>query len=240
MSAEELKDYYKLLGVPKTVGTHEIHKAYWQRASRCHPDKGGSHEAMVQIVEAWKILSDPVKRARYDQLLNSRPERWRNKKFDEDVLDAQKRAETYAQSWAEFEDVYQKAFYTFNQDFYGADPNIKVAGPYSPLMTSKVNESRNKSDDRNNPVLGVPQTQEGKMFDYFFKVIITTIAALFVILWYRGQSNIGRYVPLGQVTPPVQMLDTTNGAVYTMEQRTGTLSSAWKNTIPPFSDKQGR
>jgi curved DNA-binding protein CbpA len=57
----QLKDYYAILGVPQTATISEVHKAYWQNASSCHPDRGGSHEAMVQLVEAWEILSEPDK-----------------------------------------------------------------------------------------------------------------------------------------------------------------------------------
>ncbi len=66
---------------------------------------------MVRLVEAWKILSDSEKRSRYEQLLNSRHEGWRNRKFTVDMQDARKgAAEHVSRSWAEFEEIYQKAF----------------------------------------------------------------------------------------------------------------------------------
>ena len=133
MNASELRDYYRLLGVPYSATVSEIHKAYWQKASRSHPDRGGSHEAMVRLVEAWKILSDPGKRARYDQLFRYQHDGWQSRKFNDDVRDARKGAEEYAtRSWAKFEDIYQKAFYTFNRDFYGKDFDRKAAGPLLP------------------------------------------------------------------------------------------------------------
>jgi curved DNA-binding protein CbpA len=134
----EIIDYYELLGIPLSSTLSDIHKAYWRKALHCHPDKGGNHEEMLQLVEAWNILSDPSKRARYDQLYKYRHDSWRNRKFNDDVLDARKHAESsLANSWEEFEVIYQKAFYTFNQDFYGEDLEKTAAGPYSPLMKTR-------------------------------------------------------------------------------------------------------
>ena len=235
MNTDEMRDYYGLLGVPQTATISEIHKAYWQRASRNHPDKGGSHEAMVQVVEAWKILSDPEKRSRYDQLLKDRSSGWRSRKFDEDVLDARKRAEGYAdRSWAEFEEIYQKAFYTFNQDFYGEEINGKTAGPYSPLMGSKSRGVRSEGTSKSKWTDRVLGSAGGTMFAHIAKTVLLFVAIVAALLFYRNYTGIGRYVPLERDATNVLMLDTTNGAVYSVEKKDGTLSSPWKETIPPF------
>lgn len=236
MNAGELKDYYGLLGVLQTATVSEIHKAYWQRASRCHPDRGGSHEAMVQLVEAWKILSDPNKRARFDQLLKYRHDGWHSRKFDDDVRDARSRAEGYAAgSWAEFEAIYQKAFYTFNQDFYGEDINGKTAGPYSPLMGSRSKGGRIEGASKSKPTDSASNIAGVTMFTYVVKTVILFATILAVLLFYRNYIGVGRYEPLGQQDASnLLMLDTTNGAVYFVEKRDGILSSPWKETVPPF------
>jgi curved DNA-binding protein len=65
------KDYYKILGVGKTATQDEIKKAYRKLANKYHPDKTKgdkvAEEKFKDINEANGILSDPVKRKRYDQ-----------------------------------------------------------------------------------------------------------------------------------------------------------------------------
>ncbi|HYC80031.1 MAG TPA: molecular chaperone DnaJ [Candidatus Binatia bacterium] len=62
------QDFYQTLGVSKTATPEEIKKAYRRLAHEHHPDKGqGDPEKFKQINEAYQVLSDPDKRARYDQ-----------------------------------------------------------------------------------------------------------------------------------------------------------------------------
>ncbi len=236
MNVGELKDYYGLLGIAVNASVSEIHKAYWQQASRCHPDRGGSHEEMVRLVEAWKILSDPNKRARYDQLLKYRHDGWHSKKFDDDVNNARKRAEVHAsRTWAEFEEIYQKAFYTFNQDFYGEDMSEKAAGPYSPLLRSKSDGRLVQGISQCTPADADSKMGTGVLFGYILKtaILFAIIAAAFAI--YQKYCGIGRYIPLQQQdTPAIMILDTTDGAVYSVEKRNGAFTSPKKQIVPPF------
>lgn len=65
------KDYYKTLGIPKGANEEEIKKAYRRMALRFHPDKNkdaNAEEKFKEIAEAYEVLSDPKKRAVYDQL----------------------------------------------------------------------------------------------------------------------------------------------------------------------------
>lgn len=59
-------DHYSVLGVTKTATPDEIKKAYRKLASQHHPDKGGDTAKFQQIQEAYAVLSDPDKKAQYD------------------------------------------------------------------------------------------------------------------------------------------------------------------------------
>jgi curved DNA-binding protein len=65
------KDYYKVLGVEKTATQDEIKKAYRKLANKYHPDKTkgdkAAEEKFKDVNEANEILSNPVKRKKYDQ-----------------------------------------------------------------------------------------------------------------------------------------------------------------------------
>ena len=63
-----MSDYYSLLGVAKGASDDEIKKAYRKLAHQHHPDKqGGDEKKFKEINEAYQVLSDPQKRAQYDQ-----------------------------------------------------------------------------------------------------------------------------------------------------------------------------
>jgi len=72
------------------------------------------------------------------------------------------------------------------------------------------------------------------MFDYIFKTTIALVAVGFVTLWYCNQSSIGRFVLFSQGAT-VQLLNTSTGAVYTMEKKDGAMYSSWAKTVLPFS-----
>ena len=65
------RDYYEVLGVPKNAGDDDIKKAYRKKAVEFHPDKNpgdkAAEEKFKEAAEAYDVLRDADKRARYDR-----------------------------------------------------------------------------------------------------------------------------------------------------------------------------
>ena len=72
--AVKFRDYYEVLGVPRTASAEEIKRSYRQLARKHHPDlqpaaeRARAAERFKEINEANEVLSDPEKRAQYDAL----------------------------------------------------------------------------------------------------------------------------------------------------------------------------
>jgi curved DNA-binding protein CbpA len=70
------EDYYQVLGVPRNASTPEIRRAYRRLARRHHPDRNpqpASPARFRALADAYATLSDPSRRARYDDA--TRPQR---------------------------------------------------------------------------------------------------------------------------------------------------------------------
>ncbi|MBN2440753.1 MAG: DnaJ domain-containing protein [Spirochaetales bacterium] len=69
-----MRDYYQVLGVTQGASLREIKRSFRQKAKEFHPDvsspiQNSSEEAMMLLIKAYKILSDPEKRRDYDRIL---------------------------------------------------------------------------------------------------------------------------------------------------------------------------
>src|SRR4029079_5542472 len=68
----DYKDYYAVLGIPKTASQAEIKKAFRKLARQHHPDAKpgdtGAEPRLKEVNEANEVLSDPAKRKQYDEL----------------------------------------------------------------------------------------------------------------------------------------------------------------------------
>jgi curved DNA-binding protein len=70
MASTEFKDYYAILGVPKTASSDEIKKQFRKQALKYHPDRNQGNKAaearFKELSEAYEVLSDKEKRSQYD------------------------------------------------------------------------------------------------------------------------------------------------------------------------------
>jgi DnaJ-class molecular chaperone len=93
------KDYYQVLGVSKNSSAEEIKKAYRKKALEYHPDRGGDQEKFKEVNQAYQILSNPQKKAQYDQFGSTGEEYGGNSGFQGG----------YGSQSANFEDIFGSA-----------------------------------------------------------------------------------------------------------------------------------
>jgi curved DNA-binding protein CbpA len=66
------EDHYRVLGVPRTADMPEIRRAYRRLARQHHPDRNPGPDgprSFRALAEAYQVLGDPARRARYDQTI---------------------------------------------------------------------------------------------------------------------------------------------------------------------------
>ena len=79
-AAPELPDYYEVLQLARNADLDTVHRVYRMLAQRYHPDNtdSGNAERFRQVLEAYRVLSDPEQRAAYDAThMDMQRVRWR-------------------------------------------------------------------------------------------------------------------------------------------------------------------
>jgi len=180
------KDYYVVLGVPKDADKQLIKDAYRKMAFQYHPDRNkgdaASAEKMKEINEAYAVLSDDSKRARYDtfhqQYGPGAYDHFRHDYSEQDIFRGsdigqifEEMAKTFG--FRGFEDVFREAYgHTYQtREFRG--PNIFgrviVFGPH------KKTDGLGAHEDNKPSVLGKAL---GKVAQYAVKKIISRISGV--------------------------------------------------------------
>lgn len=98
-----LPDYYAILEVAPEAIFAELKAAYRRKVLTCHPDRGGTHEQMVQINEAWEVLSVPDVRAAYDAARRNQHDAEAQAAAAREAESARERARHYPQSSEEMQ-----------------------------------------------------------------------------------------------------------------------------------------
>jgi curved DNA-binding protein CbpA len=80
MSTDQIVDYYEILQISSNAEPETIHRVYRLLAQRFHPDNRdtGNAEQFRLLSEAYQVISDPERRAKYDLVhAQQRQDRWR-------------------------------------------------------------------------------------------------------------------------------------------------------------------
>lgn len=126
-------DYYHILGVNPSADLETIKKAFRRKVMECHPDRGGSHEQMILVNQAWEILSNPEFRQHYDTARNQAESLAAQKTAEADAQTARQRAENYPRQWKDVEPWLNDILKDFVNAKYGSSklPSGSFSSCYS-------------------------------------------------------------------------------------------------------------
>lgn len=110
-------DYYQILGISRDALPADIKQAYRRHATVCHPDHGGSHEAMFLINEAYEVLRNAESRRKYDQWLTQQGNQ--SAELSSMVARARNAAGQYPRNWKDFEQWMNAIREDFSNAKYG-------------------------------------------------------------------------------------------------------------------------
>ncbi|MCX7823425.1 MAG: DnaJ domain-containing protein [Syntrophobacterales bacterium] len=122
-----MKDYYKILGVPRNASHESICEAYRRAAKKYHPDVVGTgdHERFLEIREAYEVLGNPERRRQYDRIREKSSQRF-NKLYS--------KREGYSRVFRECSTVRAELILSRSEAYYGGLFTVNV--PFNILCTS--------------------------------------------------------------------------------------------------------
>lgn len=146
----DYKDYYQILGVDKKASKEEIKKQYRRMAQKYHPDRNPDNKAAEEkfkdIQEAYEVLVDETKRAKYDQLgANWNQFREGGAGFDFSQWAQQGGGRNYR---VDFDDMFQGVggFSDFFNNFFGGGGGFRQGG-FSGQKGQRGQSARLKGQD---------------------------------------------------------------------------------------------
>ena len=128
------QDYYAILGVAPSADSHAIQRAFRKKAIESHPDRGGSHQAMVLVNEAWYVLRDSRQREAYDRERSRRS----SSSNSEEVHNAAHRAREEAQRYPNSADDLDQWFDRVTRDFTSAQYGRTEGNFHTPPFPSSA------------------------------------------------------------------------------------------------------
>ena len=192
-------DYYKVLGIPKAASEEDVKKAYRKLARKLHPDLNPNdkeaNKKFQQINEANEVLSDPVKRKKYNRYGDQYGENWENaEQFENTKQTGSERQRRHTEDsfsdfrGSQYSDFFEQMFGTgtHNTKFRGQDYQAELhlslrdaAKTHSQTLT--VNEKKIRitipAGVENGQVIrlknhGAPGSNGGPLGDLFITFVI--------------------------------------------------------------------
>ena len=133
-------NYYAILGVTEAASPIEIKQAYRRMAMKYHPDRGGSHQKMLEINEAFGILYNSKLRSAYDFARSHQYDNNAQQAAAQAAQATRAEAGNYPREWSVFDKWLNGIAADFQRAEYGkTDPWV---GPFS-FPTAKYSSSAN-------------------------------------------------------------------------------------------------
>ncbi|KTD15042.1 DnaJ C-terminal domain-containing protein [Legionella israelensis] len=148
----EYKDYYKIMGIDRSATQEDIKRAYRKLARKYHPDVSSEPDAEVkfkELGEAYEVLKDPEKRAKYDKYgqywqeqsqRQSAGQQQYGYSFDEataadfdefinSIFRQRSRQKSYQSYFDEGQDIHARMTISLEDSFYGREKTLQLQVP---------------------------------------------------------------------------------------------------------------
>lgn len=116
------KDYYKILEIEQNASSAAVKKAYRRLAMLYHPDRNPDNpqaeEKFKEILEAYEVLNDPEKRAKFDRIAGNQQKQQQTHEPDEDIPEAEFTDIPYGKKESGFSEFFRQFFSKKKADEY--------------------------------------------------------------------------------------------------------------------------